>query len=79
MDWVEPGHAGMGYSLGLGAGRAWPNGLVLQLQYSQARQPYGASAWVQHTRGGLAMRQLRYPGSSQGLDGLALHLSWRLP
>ena len=77
--WVQPGHAGLGHSLGLGVGRAWPNGLSLQLQYSQARQPYGASPWVLQTRGGLAVGQLRYPGSSQGLDALAFSLNWRLP
>lgn len=76
---VRPGHGAIGHSAALAVGRAWPKGLSLQLQYSQARQPYGASAWAPQTRGGVPAGQLRYPGSSQGLDALALGLSWRLP
>lgn len=75
---VSPGHSALGHGLSLGFGRAWPGGLAVLLQVSQTRQAYGASAWVAHTRGGAAAGQLRYPGSSQGLDALQLGLSWAL-
>ena len=76
---VTPGRARIGHAVQLGLARDGPGGLSLHLQWGQARQAYGGSDWVPQTRAGLPIGQLRYPGSSQGLDSLSLGLRWRLP
>lgn len=76
---VRPGRAQLGHAAQLGLVRELPAGLSLHLQWTQARQAYGGSEWVAQTRAGLPVGQLRYPGSSQGLDSLSLGLRWRLP
>jgi hypothetical protein len=66
-----------GHRLNLELGRTIANDLGLVLIATHSRQAYGASSWQDYRRGGATVSRVRYPGSTQRLDDIALALTWR--